>query len=599
MNQRSFAAHEAAWRDALHAAQVLAIDPVGLGGVRLRARPGPLRDAWLAALRTALASGQPWLRLPAQIDDDSLLGGLDLSATLQSAHTVSRRGLLARCDQGVLVVPMAERLAAALGARLCAALDRQWVEGRCGSEGDRARFGIVALDESLPGDEGDDAPPAGLCERLALHIDLDDAVAPGAPSVAMDAVVAARARWRQLRCGDDALHALGKAADRLGITSVRAVLHAVRVARAVAALAGRDRVAPDDLATAGRWVLAARATRAPASEARAERQPEAGPDPSPASDGDARDAGPSNDDAAADPTGLAEHIVQASCTTLSAGLLSRLQGSTGTGHARREGRHGAARAGTLRGRPVGSRRGDPRGGARLHLIDTLRAAAPWQSVRARERPSAPLRVQLRREDFRVHKRRQRRETTTLFVVDASGSAALHRLSEAKAAVELLLADCYVRRDRVALLAFRGTDAELLLPPTRSLARARRCLAALPGGGGTPLAAAFDAARRVVDDVLRRGGTPLSVWLSDGRANIARDGSPGRAQAHADALRHARAWRECDVAALWIDTSPKPQADAQAIATAMGARYLPLPLADGERMSRAVRSCTAVHRAVRP
>jgi magnesium chelatase subunit D len=95
----------------------------------------------------------------------------------------------------------------------------------------------------------------------------------------------------------------------------------------------------------------------------------------------------------------------------------------------------------------------------------------------------------------VSRFKQRRETTTIFVVDASGSAALHRLAEAKGAVELLLADCYVRRDRVAMLAFRGKGAELMLPPTRSLVRAKRSLAGLPGGGGTPLAAGMDAAAR--------------------------------------------------------------------------------------------------------
>ena len=116
-----------------------------------------------------------------------------------------------------------------------------------------------------------------------------------------------------------------------------------------------------------------------------------------------------------------------------------------------------------------------------------------------------------------------RETTTIFVVDASGSAALHRLAEAKGAVELLLADCYIRRDQVALIAFRGSAAELLLPPTRSLARAKRSLAGLPGGGGTPLAAGLDAAFALSDSIRRKGQTPTVIVLTDGRANIARDG----------------------------------------------------------------------------
>ncbi|MDV7398796.1 VWA domain-containing protein, partial [Arthrospira platensis SPKY1] len=106
---------------------------------------------------------------------------------------------------------------------------------------------------------------------------------------------------------------------------------------------------------------------------------------------------------------------------------------------------------------------------------------------------------------------------------------------------------YVRRDRVALVSFRGrpegAGAELLLPPTRSLVRARRCLSALPGGGGTPLAEGLDLARRVVDEERRRGATPVVVVLSDGRANLARDGTPGRDAGGADALAAARAWRD--------------------------------------------------------
>ena len=133
---------------------------------------------------------------------------------------------------------------------------------------------------------------------------------------------------------------------------------------------------------------------------------------------------------------------------------------------------------------MGALAGVPGGGRRLSVIDTLRAAAPWQKLRG-----ASGRVVIRRDDLRVRRYQTRAEVLTIFAVDASGSAAVARLAEAKGAVELLLAEAYVKRAYVALVAFRGTTAELLLPPTRSLVRAKRGLAGLPGGGGTPLAAA--------------------------------------------------------------------------------------------------------------
>lgn len=199
---------------------------------------------------------------------------------------------------------------------------------------------------------------------------------------------------------------------------------------------------------------------------------------------------------------------------------------------------------------------------------------------------------MRREDFRITRFKHRSPTTTIFAVDASGSAALHRLAEAKGAVELLLADCYVRRDQVALIAFRGPAAELLLPPTRSLVRAKRSLAALPGGGGTPLAAGIDAAAALADAVRRRGGTPVVVVLTDGRANIARDGSPGRPRAEEDALAAARRLRAAGFTALLVDTSPRPQPAAEQLAREMGARYLPLPYADAANLSLAIRGGSA-------
>jgi magnesium chelatase subunit D len=238
-------------------------------------------------------------------------------------------------------------------------------------------------------------------------------------------------------------------------------------------------------------------------------------------------------------------------------------------------------------------RGDPRSGARLNLIDTLRAAAPWQRLRQSQvrRPAGAARLQIRRDDFRVTRFKQRAESITLFVVDASGSAALHRLAEAKGAVELLLADCYVRRDQVALIAFRGTAAEVLLPPTRSLVRAKRSLAALPGGGGTPLASGLDTAVVMADMAQRRGATPTVVILTDGRANVCRDGSHGRERAFEEALESAVALRIAGIRSLVIDTSPRPHANAARLAEAMAGTYLPLPHADAQALSNLVQANT--------
>ena len=236
------------------------------------------------------------------------------------------------------------------------------------------------------------------------------------------------------------------------------------------------------------------------------------------------------------------------------------------------------------------RRGELRAGAKLNVIETLRAAAPWQPLRRREAAAGDgtqPRILIRKDDFRISRFKQRSETTTIFVVDASGSAALHRLAEAKGAVELLLADCYVRRDQVALIAFRGSAAELLLPPTRSLARAKRSLAGLPGGGGTPLAAGLDAAFALADLIRRKGQTPTVILLTDGRANIARDGGQGRPRAEEDAMNAARQFgrRRCQGrAGRYLAAAGSL---GEQFAREMGARYLPLPHADATTLSKAV------------
>ncbi|URI07535.1 magnesium chelatase subunit D [Aquincola tertiaricarbonis] len=601
--------------DARSAAALLAVDPAGLGGLRLRAPAGPARDAWLALLQQLLPPATPVRRMPAHIGDERLLGGLDLGATLQARRPVHQPGLLQEARGGVLLLAMAERLPAATAGRIAAVLDA----------GEGAAMAVVALDEG----EADEAPPAALTERLALHLDAQ-ALSRGRsadgcmPAATQDLqafnparVAAARAALHSLPFDEDIATGLCAAAVALGITSARVPWLAWRAARAAAAWAGHAQVEAEDAELAARLVLGPRARQLPAGEAEdtaAEPMPAATAPPTPSAahddpppapqaaepatrpDSAAPPPGDVADPATAnqDPQALPDRLTAAAVSALPPGLLVGLAARAGQRHAvAASGRAGATQQHRRQGRPIGSVPGDPRAG-RLDLIETLRAAAPWQPLRRREAllHGGPVGAQVlvRREDFRIRRFQQRRETTTVFAVDASGSLALHRLAEAKGAVELLLADCYVRRDKVALIAFRGSGAQLLLPPTRSLVRAKRCLAELPGGGGTPLSAGLDAARQLAAGLQRQGGSVLVVLMTDARANVGRGGAPGRERAAADALASARALRAAGLTSLMIDTGRDPQPAARALADAMGARYLPLPQADAGRLWQALRPC---------
>ena len=365
------------------------------------------------------------------------------------------------------------------------------------------------------------------------------------------------------------------------------------MARIAAALAGNDRVSDEEVTLAARLVLAPRATTLPYLPPEDEAPP---PEPEPP-DQEGESENQPEPEKRDDP--LADQVLEAAKAAIPRDLLDRLRlGQLRRSKVRSTGKAGQVQQSNMRGRPAGVRRGELRPGDRLSVIETLRAAAPWQRVRREERgrtapptpsPEAAPRIEVRKDDFRIQRFKHRSETTAIFVVDASGSSALHRLAEAKGAVELLLADCYVRRDRVALVAFRGRGAELLLPPTRSLVRTKRSLAGLPGGGGTPLAAGIEAGLALADGVKRRGGTPLLVLLTDGRANVARDGSGGRPKAGEEALTCARLVQAAGVAALLVDISPHPQPQARELAQAMGGVYLPLPHADAGRLSAAVKA----------
>ena len=594
--------------DAATIAALFAVDPVGLGGVAVRAPACDNRDQWLALLKNLLPAQTPLRRVPLNINDTALLGGLDLGATLQAGKPIALQGLLSQADGGVLVLAMAERMSLSSAARFGHVLDTGVVAlQRDGLDTfAKAKLGLVALDEGASDDE---QMPAGLADRLAFRL-LMGAQDEGeeGPEWTAQEVLSARQRLPRVTMDDEAVQALCAAALALGIDSLRASVFAMRVARAAAALAGSDTVEEEHMGVAARLVLAPRASRLPPapepenetpdSPDDTEQQPEQStsePQEVQQKDESNADDEPSDkkDEAPSLPENLADLVLEAAQAAIPAGLLASLKiGKLQRAKTPTSGSAGALQKNALRGRPVGARKGEPRAGQRINVLETLRAAAPWQ--RLRQRQIAPTdgqkqRIVVRKEDFHVTRFRQSGQTTTVFVVDASGSSALNRLAEAKGAVELLLADCYVRRDSVAVLAFRGQSAELILPPTRSLARAKRSLAGLPGGGGTPLAHAIDASMLLADQLRKKGETPIVVLLTDGKGNIARDGRPGRVQAATDALAAATEMRLRGFSTLLVDTSPQAQDAAKHLANAMGAHYLALPYAGASTLNQAVRA----------
>lgn len=560
-----------AFADAVLAVRMCAIDP-RLGGLVLRGG-GEMRDAVLAELRAALPAEAPIRRLPVHVDDDRLLGGIDLAATLALGRAVTSPGLFDEAAGGVLVVPMAERLSAETAGRIGAAMD-----------GGDTPFLLVALDDGI---EPDECPPATVAERLAFSIDLSSGtrgerafaqlLSGSTESEPASSTFPGRPVPGPLpRAGEEMMGALVTTAAALGIESARAPILALRAARASAALAGLAEVTEEDVMLAARLVLAPRATRLPAAAEDAAPEP---PPPSADNDGGNEERG--------EPGPVEDVVLAAALAALPKDVLARIA----AGRSRRPGRANGAgerQPSGARGRPKSAHAGMPGGGRRLSLIDTLRAAAPWQRLRG----AAGGRVAVRRNDLRIRRFETRARALTIFAVDASGSSALARLAEAKGAVELLLAESYVKRAEVAVVAFRGTAAELLLPPTRSLARARRSLAELPGGGGTPLAAGLNAARDLAETARARGRTPFVVVLTDGRANIAADGSAAREAAERDAMAAAAAIGASGIASAFVDISARPRPEGARLAQAMGARYLPLPRADAAAMHAAVTAAQA-------
>lgn len=582
------------WQEANLCAAILAVNPHGIGGLLLHAGSGPVREAWLQLVRDLLPSPSKIRRLPLNIGDDRLIGGLDLSRTLTRGKPVLDSGILAEVDQGLLVIPSAERLDVSRTAKIVRAMDRGCVELERDGLSSRlsTRFGVIALNEAK---EGEEEPPLALSERLALSISLHGL---RMKDIVHDTSLSAKIKnasllLEKIELPEDLAQPICHIAQALGIFSIRAPLQTIAIARILAALQDEITVTQKHIETAVRLVLSPRATCVPKDQEDTHERTEQEPPPPDPQKPESQNNDSENETPNVLPNDF-EILLSAALAAIPQHLLQKFQehglrGRPTTGN----GKAGAQQKSKQRGRPCGIRRGNVRNGEVLNLIETLRAAAPLQTLRRQLSPffvkqeKKQTLIDVRPEDFRISQYKKRKNTTTIFVVDASGSSALHRLAEVKGAIEMILSECYIRRDNVALIAFRGTSAEMLLPPTRSLTRAQRCIAALPGGGGTPLARAIDMAGLLATSEKKKGISPTIVFLTDGKANIDREGKAGRKTAIPDALCAGQSLRNLRIPSLLIDSSPRSNKEAQHIATCMGARYIPLPHANSSQLAKAV------------
>ncbi|MEV8090799.1 putative cobaltochelatase [Streptomyces nigra] len=533
------------------------------------------------------------VELPVGASEDRLVGALDIERALAEGVKAFEPGLLADAHRGILYVDEVNLLhdhlvdllldAAAMGASY---VEREGVSVRHASkfllvgtmnpeEGELRpqlldRFGLtVEVAASREPDQrvevvrrrlAYDDDPAGFASRWA---DEEAAV--------RQRIVAARELLPSVRLGDGALRQIAATCAAFEVDGMRADIVMARTAVALAAWAGRTDVLAEDVRQAALLALPHRRRRNPFDapgldeEKLDETLEEFGgpddddPDPDPGPDGPGGGGGqPEPDDApqgdgdtAARPetgedgqphaSGGGEQSPVRASEPFRAKVLS--VPGIGEGAAGRR-----SRARTEHGRTTGARR--PRGAlTKLHLAATVQAAAPHQRARGRSGPG----LVVRRDDLRQVTREGREGNLVLFVVDASGSmAARQRMSAVKGAVLSLLLDAYQRRDKVGLVTFRGSAAEVALPPTSSVDAAAARLETLPTGGRTPLAAGLLRAHEVLRverlrDPARRA---LVVLVTDGRAT-------GGPEPVALAGRAARLFAADGVASVVVDCESGP------------------------------------------